>query len=120
MDARVSKRTKRQRAALGGGSGLRAGFGYWLRLGCCFGCMVVIMSTQPEALRLADELDQGDFDFEIQYQAAAELRRLHSVNAELLEALEWIVQYYRIEKLPNHMVSDYAKTAIAKATGETK
>jgi hypothetical protein len=45
----------------------------------------------------------------------AEATRLHSVNAELLEALEWIVQYYRIEKSPNHMVSDYAKTAIAKA-----
>ena len=38
------------------------------------------MSKQPEALRLADELDQGDFDFEIQYQAAAELRRLYEMN----------------------------------------
>ena len=84
------------------------------------------MNTQkPKALRLADALDC--YDHEGMSKAAAELRRqfdeikrLHSVNAELLEALEWIVQYYRIEKSPNHMVSDYAKTAIARAEGLNK
>ena len=45
------------------------------------------MKTQPEALRLASEL------FALGYGgtcsvAAAELRRLHEVNQELLEALE--------------------------------
>ncbi len=44
------------------------------------------MSTQPEALRLADELD-GTVKTGY-WEAAAELRRLHSVNAELLEAAE--------------------------------
>lgn len=46
------------------------------------------MSEQPEALRLADELDVGDFDALTNYAAAAELRRLHEVNQELLEALK--------------------------------
>jgi hypothetical protein len=57
--------------------------------------MVVIMSTQqPEALRLAERLENhfyctiGEMD-----QAAAELRRLHSVNAELLEALKYFVDF---------------------------
>lgn len=47
------------------------------------------MTTQPEALRLADALEScslhvGDPE---QAQAADELRRLHAVNRELLEAL---------------------------------
>ena len=48
------------------------------------------MSTQPEALWLADDLDRtlcvkhGLRD----RNAADELRRLHAVNAELLEALK--------------------------------
>lgn len=48
---------------------------------------------QPEALKLADELvevhnghtDEGPTTFS---EAAAELRRLHEVNRELLEALK--------------------------------
>jgi hypothetical protein len=45
------------------------------------------VTTQPEALRLADLLG-GDPNSKAQHiEAAAELRRLHSVNAELLEAL---------------------------------
>ena len=95
------------------------------------------MSTQPEALRLADELDQGDFDFEIQYQAAAELRRLHSVNAELLDALKWMVENDEtnegddpVESLGGQSWNEYnsywldglnkARAAISRATGETK
>jgi len=69
-------------------------------------------TQQPEALLIADEIQLWNNPCA---RAATELRRLHSVNAELLEALKWIVQYYRIEKSPNHMVSDYAKTTIAKA-----
>ena len=48
------------------------------------------MTEQPEALRLADALDRGGYDAQMARnmdQAAAELRRLHAVNAELLEAL---------------------------------
>ena len=41
---------------------------------------------QPEALRLADVLrEEGKSWWD--YAAAAELRRLHEVNAELVEAL---------------------------------
>ena len=64
---------------------------------------------QPEALRLADE-----FEFTKSYlgaKAAAELRRLHEMNAELVEALKAALsddQPY-IEK---------CKAALVKATGE--
>ena len=45
------------------------------------------MSTQqPEALRLAEILELGSRQFN--KEAAAELRRLHALNAELLEALK--------------------------------
>jgi hypothetical protein len=47
-------------------------------------------TKQPEALRLADELESEWFaDYDIQ-NAAEELRRLHEVNTELLEALKEI------------------------------
>lgn len=41
------------------------------------------MTTQPEALRLADYLEGCDV-----LDGAAELRRLHEVNQRLLEALK--------------------------------
>jgi hypothetical protein len=41
------------------------------------------MSKQPEALRLADALQQRGAN-----KSAAELRRLHDVNGELLAALK--------------------------------
>ena len=43
------------------------------------------MIKQPEALSLADYLDLPHVG---QHRSAAELRRLHAVNAELLEALK--------------------------------
>jgi hypothetical protein len=48
------------------------------------------MSKQPEALRLADALDVGEVSYTGMCKAAAELRRLHSVNAVLLETLKLI------------------------------
>lgn len=42
-----------------------------------------------EALRLADLLETGAI-WQDQEAAAAELRRLHALNAELVEALRWI------------------------------
>ena len=51
------------------------------------------MNTQPEALRLADELDSTCPYFNAK-QAAAELRRLHEVNQMLVEALDWIGTVY--------------------------
>jgi hypothetical protein len=44
------------------------------------------MSTQPEALRLADDLQSGHFEMAL--FAAEELRRLCAVNEELLGALK--------------------------------
>jgi len=44
------------------------------------------MTDQPEALRLANEL--GGVSDALADEAATELRRLHAVNQELLEALK--------------------------------
>jgi hypothetical protein len=69
------------------------------------------MSTQPEALRLADRLE-GRYALhpEVQ-QAAAELRRQHALNGELLEALQMALPQLigRAERT--------ARAAIAKAEG---
>lgn len=81
---------------------------------------------QPEALRLADVLDsyvmvsmEGNKD-----KAAAELRRLHEVNAELVEALKAFDDAAKDSKsiigfsgraLP---LLKKARAAIAKAIGE--
>lgn len=49
------------------------------------------MTTQPEALRLADQLDlyaTGDTHQRDIEQAAAELRRLHESNTDLLAAYQ--------------------------------
>ena len=47
------------------------------------------MSKQPTALRLADALEAWTLGKPTRHhKAAAELRRLHSVNAELLERLK--------------------------------
>jgi hypothetical protein len=44
--------------------------------------------TQPEALRLADTLETQALTFRDKADAAAELRRLHELNQELLAALK--------------------------------
>ena len=46
---------------------------------------------QPEALRLAEHLEAFR-SFPADQAAAAELRRLHEVNAELVEALEYVIK----------------------------
>ena len=69
------------------------------------------MTTQPEALRLAGVLD--NYGYKDTDDAASELRRLHEVNQELLEALK-DVMYWENGK-PEW---DVARAAIAKATGE--
>jgi hypothetical protein len=51
-------------------------------------------TKQPEALRLADESDNDEWianTNQWREEAAAELRRLHGVNAELLEALKAVL-----------------------------
>ena len=75
------------------------------------------MSTQPEALRLADWIERGNYNHEDVTKAAAELRRLHEVNAELMALL---IRYRKETPLGNqpHMIAHLADAAIAKATGE--
>lgn len=42
------------------------------------------MNTQPTALRLADEMERGQFSTTLR-PAAAELRRLHTFNQQLMD-----------------------------------
>jgi hypothetical protein len=78
------------------------------------------VSTQPEALSLADYLDLPHVG---QHRSAAELRRLHSVNAELLEALKSLM--HEVDESGNGYAKDFgwpvavgkARAAVAKAEG---
>ena len=88
--------------------------------------------TQPEALRLADRLTPADYyEFDASLhcpQAAAELRRLHAENTELLEALKILDEAYcnvgqemnRKDRADGRQALIKARAAITKATGETK
>ena len=90
------------------------------------------MTTEyPEALRLADVLEDGlvDYDWnsipricqDAADEAAAELRRLYAENAELLEALQlYLAHAPEPECAIWRHVQARARAAIAKATGETK
>jgi hypothetical protein len=76
--------------------------------------MVVVMSAQPIALWLADKLEDmpAEGHWLTVNNAAAELRRLHSVNAELLEALDTLVNGSGFAPAKN---LEKARLAIAKA-----
>lgn len=84
------------------------------------------MNKQPEALRLADILES--WKGVVSNEAAAELRRLHEVNAELVEALReaadeiegWgaYASPYFQEKHDLEGSVAAVHTAIVKATGE--
>lgn len=79
------------------------------------------MTKQPEALRLADALENMvHMNFAATDQAAAELRRLHEVNAELVEALSALLKRVMTgyDGLPQGRGVIMAEAAIAKATGE--
>lgn len=71
------------------------------------------MNTRPEALRLADQLDDPvNAKLYLAPYISAELRRLHALNADLLEAL----------KVSENSVGDFhaleiVQAAIAKAEG---
>ena len=73
------------------------------------------MSKQPEALRLAEDLEKYHSGL-YHKQSASELRRLHEVNKALLEVLQNLC-----EAADNGHVASYsnlwddAKAAIAKA-----
>ena len=73
------------------------------------------MSTQPEALRLADIIDSDYWADHALDPVATELRRLHAVNADLLEALTYAAS---AQSLRGHREAQrIARAAIAKATG---
>ena len=74
------------------------------------------MSTKPAALHYAEVLEGfylglGRLDAT---GAAAELRRLHALNAELLEAL----RLARLVVNPHHEFATQIAAAIAKAEGQ--
>ncbi len=78
-------------------------------------------AKQPEALRLADSMarcEPVDFDGDFG-KAAAELRRLHALNAELLEALQRVELYASgyIPAAREEIGIEHIRAAIAKATG---
>ena len=83
------------------------------------------MSKQPEALRLAAHAE-ANIQFGDMKIIAAELRRLHAVNQELLAALKVAavaIHEYRTQGSPHAYWDDVeyqAAEAIAKAEGETK
>ncbi len=86
------------------------------------------MSEQPEALRLADILTaisedpmwacHGEIDKITAEKTAAELRRLHAVNADLLGVLDSLAAWYDGE-VGAHMdephAAEVARAAIARA-----
>jgi hypothetical protein len=79
------------------------------------------MTTQPEALRHAQELDRRGL-----LEEAAELRRLHALNGELLGACRTAMMLKHLGgMLPGSreivdLVVDAARAALAKAEGEPK
>ena len=70
---------------------------------------------QPKALRLADEL-HGTIKTGY-WEAAAELRRLHEVNQELLEACKRFSGVMNLLGFENDPTAEFGRAAIAKATG---
>ena len=71
-----------------------------------------------EALRLADALEQqfpiGTAQHYLDGEAAAELRRLHALNAELVEALKHAAECVQTNYLPDKCGHDW-DDVIAKA-----
>jgi hypothetical protein len=67
---------------------------------------------QPEALCLADELESVVHEYDIDRLAAAELRRLQSLNQELVDTLKYI-------EAQTHLghIHDTASSALTKARG---
>ena len=72
------------------------------------------MIKQPEALRLADALERGTYLLYLERDnTAAELRRLHEVNQELIAALEFCAGTSYVTD-----AHEIAEAAIVKAKGD--
>jgi hypothetical protein len=86
------------------------------------------MTTQPEALRLAERLERYDAErsgyAKHCHKAATELRRLHELNQELLAALKaaaLAIHQYRTLGAPHAYWDDVEyQAAEAIAKGEAK
>jgi hypothetical protein len=80
-------------------------------------------NKQPEALRLAEFFEDRGF-YRSELKAAAELRRLHQVNAELVEELKNIANANpskwdaEVRDQFQQWAQNRARATIAKATGE--
>ena len=72
---------------------------------------------QPEALRLADEMDKECADLWDKDAIQDELRRLHEVNQELLDSFAEILAV-KFSNWSDGEMREIARAAIAKATGE--
>jgi hypothetical protein len=72
------------------------------------------MSEKPEALRLAQLIEAGQGDLRL----AAELRRLHALNGELLEALKRIDKEFRKYGRQHWPEAEKARATIKKAEGK--
>ena len=78
---------------------------------------------QPEALRLAVQLEREWINDALNYDTAqdawTELRRLHALNQELVEALQLMLEQFT--KVPSTLKDSEARcnahAAIAKASG---
>jgi hypothetical protein len=75
------------------------------------------MSEQPTAPRLADALEATDYYEDLHEEAAAELRRLSTVNAELRDALKQMLEVWEEDPAYGATHADKARAAIAKAEG---
>ena len=79
-------------------------------------------TQQPEALRLADKMSSYSLSSGYAWhchKAAAELRRLHEVNQELLAALEKLARLGNGDRYGNSEGNTIARAAINKAEGTT-
>jgi predicted house-cleaning NTP pyrophosphatase (Maf/HAM1 superfamily) len=75
-----------------------------------------VVMSESTALRLADELEAWTLGKPTHHrEAAAELRRLHALNGELLEALTVLCESH---KRFSGGVWDSARAAIARAEGK--
>jgi hypothetical protein len=79
------------------------------------------VTTQPTALRLANALEAWTLGKPTYHRkAAVELRRLHALNAELLEALKMAMLDWENMRVvpPASRPHKAARAAIAKAEGQ--
>jgi hypothetical protein len=79
------------------------------------------MSTQPEALRIAESIECIIQPYPLEVKAAAELRRLHALNAQMLEALQevFVIGDRLVADVYGREFVHTARAAIAAAREQT-